>query len=422
MKLKTRRILYIFTILFFLALTPVILSYGFGLRYDTNSKTFIKTGGIYINAYPKNVTVTLDDSSYASKTPIRLRYLLPKTYSLTINKEGFSTLSTTADIHQNEVILFDPIELIPQQPSNQTTLNAQYAFSSPYDSQTLLFTKVNEEKYTASVLLNSKLSDVSGFITDKPENVAWNSVTGDAIIFGLTSKWIYTSTTLTLTQLPQNFSHPVLSAKESGIVYGQLDGHTMIFDSLTEHTTQSPVDGILVYKHNGSYAIVQSSESKQTLIIQNGNSQTTLQTLSDVQTIETLSSQFALVQDLRAYYLLDTAKKQTTFLDSSVISLALTQNTLYYSNALEVWAVNLKTAEKKLINRFGGRISSIALSPHESGLFIRLDGKTLFWYLTTPKTVSVELENVDGVQKINSSSYQTFANEDDTIILRQYSL
>jgi hypothetical protein len=84
--------------------------------------------------------------------------------------------------------------------------------------------------------------------------------------------------------------------------------------------------------------------------------------------------------------------------------------------------VNLKTAEKKLINRFGGRISSIALSPHESGLFIRLDGKTLFWYLTTPKTVSVELENVDGVQKINSSSYQTFANEDDTIILRQYSL
>ena len=366
--------------------------------------------------------MTLDDSLYTSKTPIRLRYLLPKTYSLTISKEGFSTLSTTADIHQNEVILFDAIELIPQQPSNQATLNAQYAFSSPYDSQTLLFAKVNEKIFTTSIFFNSKLNEVSGFITEKPEKVTWNSVTGDAIIFGLTSKWIYTSTTLTLTQLPQNFLHPVLSAKESGIVYGQLDGHTMIFDSVTGHTTQSPIDGILVYRHNGSYAVVQVFESKQTLVIQNGSSQTTLQTLSDVQTIETLSSQFALVQDLRAYYLLDTTKKQTTFLDSSVISVALTQNTLYYSNGLEVWAVNLQTAEKKLINRFGEHISSITLSPHETGLFIRLASKTFFWYLATPKTISVELENVDGIQKISSSSYQTFATKDDTTIVRQYSL
>lgn len=420
MKLKTRRILYIFTILVFLILTPVILAYGFGLRYDKTSKTFIRTGGIYIDAHPKNVVISLDETTYESKTPVRLRYLWPKTYSLTIQQQGFLPLQTSIDIHQNEVVLFDSIELIPQQPTTMASLNAQYVFPSPYDSQALLFSKESDGHFSAYFLMNSELEKIDVSLPSSPDKITWNAVTGDAIIYTSTTNFIYTSATRSITKLPEGFLHPTLSAKESGIVYGSLDDQISFFDSKIKELQESPIQGALVYKHNGSYAVVRLSESAQTLIIRNGETETQIQEISDIQNIETVSTNFALIEDLRAYYLLDTQKKQITYLDSNVVSVAITNNALYYTNGLEVWSVNLTTFEKKLINRFSNRVFSIALSPHGSGLFIRLDGNTIFWYLYTPKTATRELENVDEYQKTGETEFRTFVLEDDTVIVRNY--
>jgi len=421
MKLKTRRILYILTILLFLGVTPVLLAFGFGIRYNPDSKSIVKTGGIYINTFPKNLTISLDGKTSQEKTPLRMRSLWPKIYTLDISKNGYYSLQTTIDIQQSQVFLFDPIELIPQQPINEVSVQSEQYFASPFGPQLLLFSKDFDGTFSASYFEVNEKKNIFGKLSHRPTKVFWNGETGDALIDTETGQYMYTANKETIIALPTNFTHAVLAAKDPGMVYGFVDNKTFIFNSSDKTTTASSVSGAVVYKHNGLFAVFTDANGTSTLSIQNGNDSTVIQTLPEVLSITTFSKQYALIECSRETYLLDAANKKLLYLDSSISAYTLSREALYYANGFEVWKLDIATSEKALVNRFSDKIDSLSVSPHESGLFIHSLDKTLFWYLRTQKQTSVQIDGLGLVQRVDDTHFQSLTNKTEgDVSIRTY--
>ncbi|MDD5655540.1 MAG: PEGA domain-containing protein [Candidatus Omnitrophica bacterium] len=84
-----RRTVYWLLFLLFFIVAPTLVFYSLGYQFDVNSKKFLKTGALSIKTFPKGASVTLNNEKLPDTTPCNLRELLPREYSLTLEKEGF---------------------------------------------------------------------------------------------------------------------------------------------------------------------------------------------------------------------------------------------------------------------------------------------------------------------------------------------
>ena len=88
MKTRTRYSLLGFFILAFLILTPLMVLYVTGTRYDFQMHRFIKTGVIYAKTDPKGAQIFLNGASEGT-TPSKIRFLSGGDYSIGIKKDGY---------------------------------------------------------------------------------------------------------------------------------------------------------------------------------------------------------------------------------------------------------------------------------------------------------------------------------------------
>lgn len=94
--LNLRKVFFWLFFLAFLALTPVILYYSLGFKFNRETKKFQRTGAISIKTMPAEAVIYLDGEKLSAVTPYVLRELLPKKYSLSLEKEGFYSSEITA--------------------------------------------------------------------------------------------------------------------------------------------------------------------------------------------------------------------------------------------------------------------------------------------------------------------------------------
>ncbi len=94
MTLKTRRaLLILFIIIFFIASIATIL-YSTGWRFDIKTFSIKKTGAVYIETYPKYVSIKINgkdfpDSSGILKNGTLIPNLMPENYKIEINKNNY---------------------------------------------------------------------------------------------------------------------------------------------------------------------------------------------------------------------------------------------------------------------------------------------------------------------------------------------
>ncbi len=84
---------YAFCIAFLLLGTGTVL-YAQGWRFDVNTWSIKKVGGIFIKIYPRNASILLDgipvqNASWLLQSGTFINNLFPRTYALTLRKEGF---------------------------------------------------------------------------------------------------------------------------------------------------------------------------------------------------------------------------------------------------------------------------------------------------------------------------------------------
>ncbi len=112
---KTRLIIVLSCAGLFLIITPIIIFYSLGYRFDFETKKIVATGGIYIKASPLGTDVIVD-SSADKKTGIFSTYvfvqnLLPKKHSVLIKKDGYFDYVKTLDVKENEVTKLENVTL-----------------------------------------------------------------------------------------------------------------------------------------------------------------------------------------------------------------------------------------------------------------------------------------------------------------------
>lgn len=100
MNLRYRRILYLIFIGLFLVIVPVLILYTAGYRYNFKRHKIERTGILYIDSKPKGALIYLNDN-YKDKTPRRFARLLPDTYQVRVEKEGYFSWQKELTVKSN---------------------------------------------------------------------------------------------------------------------------------------------------------------------------------------------------------------------------------------------------------------------------------------------------------------------------------
>jgi len=121
MTYKTRTILFLSLLIFFLIIASLTVFYSMGWRFDWKTKKITQPGIFYFKIWPKSVQIYLDDK-LKEKTEfffgsILIENLLSKEYKVEIKKEGFYTWKKTLEIRKREVTEAKNIVLIPENPN-----------------------------------------------------------------------------------------------------------------------------------------------------------------------------------------------------------------------------------------------------------------------------------------------------------------
>ena len=97
----------------FVILTPVIVYYSLGYKFDVKSKKFLKTGALLIKTFPRAITVYLDGEKMDEFTPTTIRELMPRKYNLALEKDGFYPYHMEVEIKPSLVNSVD-VFLLPK--------------------------------------------------------------------------------------------------------------------------------------------------------------------------------------------------------------------------------------------------------------------------------------------------------------------
>ena len=82
MTLPFRRIVYIAFIIIFLIITPIIILYTAGYRYNFQKHRIQKTGILILKSNPAGASIYLNGELKKEKTQARIANLLPDDYNL----------------------------------------------------------------------------------------------------------------------------------------------------------------------------------------------------------------------------------------------------------------------------------------------------------------------------------------------------
>lgn len=172
----------------FFIISPLILAYTAGYRYDFATGTIEQTGVISIDVEPRDARVLINDTVVDSRIPIRLPNRAPGTYHLTIEAPGKHTWERDITVRSRQttyvrnVTLFDtavPTQLL-QDPSDRIQ-SVQFAADGTY---ALLVIKEREHAYIVQLL--DTLAGTVATLTDKPfsqePTVQWSPYAPQAVV------------------------------------------------------------------------------------------------------------------------------------------------------------------------------------------------------------------------------------------------
>lgn len=103
-------ILVLFISAFFL-LTPLVILYATGYRFDKSANLVRKVGILSINGIPHATTVRLNDVLNTYRLPFELTTLIPGTYHLSLSASGHHTWDQTITIRPQETTYIKDVDL-----------------------------------------------------------------------------------------------------------------------------------------------------------------------------------------------------------------------------------------------------------------------------------------------------------------------
>jgi len=361
MNIIYRRLVYIFFIIFFLIVTPLIILYTQGYRYDFNSGRIQKTGILIISSMPKKADIYLNNTLYTERqTPAKIEYLLSGDYDIRIEKENYHTWEKKLPIYENATAFAEKVILwLDQIPIILKTQNFTGAEIARDKNQIAL---VNEE------------DEVSIFKADKEENLAIGDLKNynDIEIIG----WLDNN------QFIIQADHQVLLATERGIdklssmpigaenIKWNERNNNNIYSSTNQGVWKTDLNKTrseMILAVMGVEDFMIDGDDVYTLkkrkIFKSGKEITGV----DCQACKFIANDrdkiILLDQTNQKLFIIDPENKQQPITTSAKAIDWLDQDTLLFYNDWEIWIYDFKQNKAELITRLGQPIETAIWHP-----------------------------------------------------------
>lgn len=172
MSLKYRRLLYSSFIAFFIIITPLIILYAAGYRYNFKNNRIEKTGIIHVETSPKDAKVYINDK-YIDDTPARFIKLLPDKYKVVVQKEGYHSWEKEIEVQSNLTSFYKDITLFKNNLAINIIGGQINLLAISPDQKKIIYT-LNKQNIEELRLLN--LKNNSEFLIDTFNAQAYNQL------------------------------------------------------------------------------------------------------------------------------------------------------------------------------------------------------------------------------------------------------
>lgn len=124
MTIKVRKLIFYGLIVLFIVLAFFIIPYSNGLRFNLNTLSFERLGGLYLNVEPTEAKIQVDKLNFEIKSGLMksgllIANLFPKTYHISIQKDGYQPWNKNLIIKPSLVTEIYPITLIPEKANEE---------------------------------------------------------------------------------------------------------------------------------------------------------------------------------------------------------------------------------------------------------------------------------------------------------------
>ncbi|MEA3398759.1 MAG: hypothetical protein U9R06_03380 [Patescibacteria group bacterium] len=385
MSLKLRRFLYIFFILIFLIITPLICLYAAGYKLD-NGLTIKKTGMLIINSEPPGAKIFLNNqpqqlflnkllknSNKIIKSPAKIKNLLPGEYTVRLELENYwpwqkklkilSGKSTFAE----DIILFKkdlPVLLEPGE-FNYASFSNLFKYAAFADKQTVNLLNLNngaKKQFLISTNTKNNFSSLDSKFVWSPKNTA---VIINKLLFD-TDEW---DKPIELQKvLGKNFFNTTWG-QEKNEIYFASDKNLLSLD-LDDYKIETIVSKTAFSDYlikNNFVFLVETNNQKSAVSVWDIEKQELLSKVSlpfsNYKFIHSISNLINLYDEkYHILYLLDPfspMKQLKDAITNANLSYWADENKLLYSNGFEIWLYNLDNNKKTLLTRISKEITGL---------------------------------------------------------------
>src|SRR3989338_3568499 len=114
MTLTHRRVIYAFFMVIFVILAPVINLRVSGYHYNWKKNNWQKTGMIFLETKPEEVSIYLNNQLIGDKTPIRIKDLSANKYTLRLEKPSFSNWEKEIQVVEGQTTTIQYVRLFKE--------------------------------------------------------------------------------------------------------------------------------------------------------------------------------------------------------------------------------------------------------------------------------------------------------------------
>lgn len=443
MDIRIRRTITLGFFLFFFIVSPLLLLYASGYRYDVKRGSLLRTGNIFIEASDvKDATVFIDEKPYRDllNKKLFLKNLIPGEYTIRIEKEGYTTWEKKLRVDGAlTTFLKDVVLFLKSKPVELTKSSVLDHVISP-DHNLIAFVRSNvglsevwlyNIEYSEEQLIYRSSADIVPEIKwAKSSNRLMIHLPEHILIYKINNSPLLQIADIPLSKdgsaIWDEESDSTIILTSSSIIH-RYDLITKKTDTILEADSTEKISDIRVTNGSSILALIETSDKTSALLIDNTlklKKEIFSVTGSGIKIIEN-SPQYLILANKNTHKLylirksgsnpLENLLSEANFtLDGVTASLSPDKTRLLIVNDYELSIFNISNRDLTLINRFGQPIINAQWYDDSQHVMISVSNSIMITDLNiqSQKAALVHIMTADKIiraQLINSSMIITQA-------------
>jgi len=442
MTIRTRRIIYLFFIIFFLIVAPTLILYAQGYRYNFKKWKIQKTGMIFLTSKQKGASVYLNNKLYPQKIDknLTIKNLLPDEYLVRVEKEGYYPWQKKLNVYSRETTFTNDAILFKRGVPQNLVLGRINWINFSKDRKKIIYLfdkKVEQELWLINLETNKSmlLYKLPLLDSDKIENINWAASLKKILInIKKNNKKIYLVLNIERPEkiislsdfTSSDFNQIKWDENSDNILYGIKGNKIYQIDLVTQKLT--PLieleiglnDNLVDYLIKNEFVYYIKTNKISSFILKE-RLENKEKFISRIKLTKSLNYHF--IEGNNRFLTILDKEKQNLFLINSEFfeNIAFTNkneylinrleaknalwqpasNQLLYYNDFEIWIYNLDSNKKEIVNRYSEAIEEVIWYPNYEYLIALINNEIRILEISNQEKNIVNLIKLDKINSLN---------------------